>query len=67
MFQGKCDMKSKPENIDEYLAGLEGEQRATLEKLRKTIQSAAPRAEEGVSYCLPASRLDGKPLLGACP
>jgi uncharacterized protein YdhG (YjbR/CyaY superfamily) len=54
-------MKSttKPKTIDEYLAALRDDQRAALEKLRKTIQSAAPKAEECISYSLPAFRLNG--------
>ena len=35
------------------------EQRAALEKLRKAIRSAAPKAEECISYQLAAFRLDG--------
>lgn len=49
--------------IDEYLAGLSSDKRAALERLRKAIQAAAPRAEEYISYQLPAFRLDGKPLV----
>lgn len=46
--------------IDEYLAALsDDDKRAALEKLRKTIRSAAPGAEECISYRLPAFRLDG--------
>jgi uncharacterized protein YdhG (YjbR/CyaY superfamily) len=45
--------------IDEYLAALDKEQRTALEKLRKTIRAAAPRAEECISYGLPAFRLNG--------
>src|SRR5213080_506893 len=56
-------MAAKPKTIDEYLAALGAEQRATLEKLRKTIRAAVPRAEECISYGLAAFRLDGKPLV----
>lgn len=57
--------KSKaPQNIDEYLAVFTSDQRATLEKLRKTIRAAAPLAEECISYGLAAFRLDGRPLVG---
>jgi uncharacterized protein YdhG (YjbR/CyaY superfamily) len=49
--------------IDDYLAGLKSDQRAALEKIRAAIKSAAPRAEECISYQLPAFRLDGKPLV----
>jgi uncharacterized protein YdhG (YjbR/CyaY superfamily) len=48
---------------DEYLATLSAGQRAVLEKLRKAIKAAAPRAEECISYGLPAFRLHGKPLV----
>jgi uncharacterized protein YdhG (YjbR/CyaY superfamily) len=56
-------MKAKPENIDEYLATLSEEKRTTLEVLRRTIKSAAPKAEECISYGLAAFRLGGKPLV----
>lgn len=54
---------TKATTIDEYLATLDAGKRAALEKLRKTIRAAAPRAEEGFSYGMPAFRLDGKPLV----
>ncbi len=53
----------KAETIDEYLAALSDDKRAALEKLRKTIKAAAPKAEECISYQLPAFRLDGKMLV----
>ena len=52
-------MKAKPTTIDGYLAGLPDDQRAALEKLRQTIRSAAPKAEECISYSMPAFRLNG--------
>jgi uncharacterized protein YdhG (YjbR/CyaY superfamily) len=55
--------RPKPASIDEYLASLPPAERATLQKLRKAIQAAAPRAEEGFSYGLPAFRLNGRPLV----
>ena len=56
-------MKTKPKTIDEYLAGVSAEQRATLEKLRQTVRAAAPKAEECISYGLAAFRLNGRPLV----
>ena len=56
-------MAGKPRTIDAYLAALPDDKRAALEKLRKTIRAAAPRAEECISYQLPAFRLDGKVLV----
>ena len=55
--------KAKPRTIDEYLAVVSGEKRAALDKLRKTIRSAAPKAEEGLSYGVPAFRLNGRRLV----
>ncbi len=56
-------MPAKPKTFDDCLAGLRPDQRAALEKLRKTIHAAAPGAEEYVGYGLAAFRLDGKPLV----
>jgi uncharacterized protein YdhG (YjbR/CyaY superfamily) len=56
-------MPRKPENIDEYLSTLDHEKRAALETLRRGIKSAAPRAEECISYGIPAFRLDGRVLV----
>jgi uncharacterized protein YdhG (YjbR/CyaY superfamily) len=49
----------KPKTIDEYLAALSADKRAALENLRKTIRAAAPKAEECISYQLPAFRQNG--------
>jgi uncharacterized protein YdhG (YjbR/CyaY superfamily) len=56
-------MTHKPKTIDDYLAGLNADKRAALERLRKVIRAAAPKAEECISYGLPAFRLNGKPLV----
>jgi uncharacterized protein YdhG (YjbR/CyaY superfamily) len=57
-------MKSKGttaiRNIDDYLAPLSADKRAALQRLRKTIHTAHPKAEETISYGIPAFRLDGK-------
>ena len=52
-------MAAKPKTIDEYLATLSDDKRAALEKLRKTIRAVAPKAEECISYQLPAFRQNG--------
>jgi len=59
-------MKSKHATIDHYLAGVSPDQRAALEKLRKTIKAAAPKAEECISYQIPAFRFEGRMLVGFC-
>ena len=52
-------MASSPKTIDEYLASLSEDKRTALEKLRRIIRAAAPKAEECISYQLPAFRLNG--------
>jgi uncharacterized protein YdhG (YjbR/CyaY superfamily) len=49
--------------VDAYLEALDDEKRRALERLRRTIRSAAPRAEECIAYSLPTFRLDGRPLV----
>ncbi len=56
-------MAAKPTTIDEYLAAVSDDKRAALEKLRKAIKAAAPKAQECISYGLAAFRLDGRPLV----
>ena len=55
--------KGGAKTIDEYLSAVSDDKRVALERLRKTIHAAAPRAEECISYQLPAFRLDGKVLV----
>lgn len=56
----KTGPKTAPaRDVDEYLAGVPKEARATLEKLRKTIKAAAPMASEGISYQMPMYKHHG--------
>jgi uncharacterized protein YdhG (YjbR/CyaY superfamily) len=59
----KSSKTAAPQTIDEYLAPLSNEKRAALEKLRKDIKSAAPKAEECISYQVPGFRLFGRLLV----
>ena len=56
-------LRATPRNVDEYLSALDGDTRIALEKLRTTIRSAAPGAEECISYGLPSFRLNGTHLV----
>jgi uncharacterized protein YdhG (YjbR/CyaY superfamily) len=56
-------MPAKPRTIDEYLANVSDEQRAALEKLRRSIRMIVPEAEEYISYGLAAFKLNGHPLV----
>lgn len=50
---------ARPETVDDYLAAVPEDVRAALEKLRKVIQAAAPRATEVISYQIPAYKHHG--------
>ncbi len=54
----------RPASIDAYLATVGDDRRATLEKLRATIRAIVPRAEECISYGMPAFRVDGVVVAG---
>lgn len=46
-------------SVEAYLAKVPAGQRAALQKLRRTIRSAAPRSEEVISYGMPGYKLAG--------
>jgi uncharacterized protein YdhG (YjbR/CyaY superfamily) len=56
-------MDDRMKGIDAYLRKLDPDKRRALQKLRKAIKSAAPGAEECISYQIPAFRLDGRMLV----
>ena len=56
-------MSVKPTTSEEYLATLSDEQRATVERLRATVRTAVPSAQESFSYGMPGFTLDGRPLV----
>ncbi len=47
----------KPQTIDAYLEQVPAEQRRALQKLRLTIRRIVPKAEECISYGIPAFRV----------
>ena len=56
-------MTTKPNNIDEYIAGFPKETQKILQQVRATIKKAAPGAEETISYAIPAFTLKGQYLI----
>jgi uncharacterized protein YdhG (YjbR/CyaY superfamily) len=50
-------------NVDAYLAAAPPKHRAALERLRRAIRSAAPGAEEVISYQMPALKYEGRVLV----
>lgn len=53
----------KPKDIDEYIATAPAEVREMLEQVRQAIPKAAPKAEEKISYGMPAFAVNGKVLV----
>jgi uncharacterized protein YdhG (YjbR/CyaY superfamily) len=51
-------------DIDGYLAALEEPKRSTLEEMRRRILDVVPKAEQGISYAVPAFRVQGKTVAG---
>lgn len=49
----------KPATINEYIAAFPGDVQAVLQQVRATIRKAAPEAEEGIAYAMPAFTLNG--------
>jgi len=52
-------MPAKYNTVDEYIASYPREVQALLEQMRMTIKKAAPKAEECISYSMPAFKLNG--------
>ena len=48
-----------PDTVDEYIAELPPERRASLGELRATVNAAAPDATESIAYQMPALRSNG--------
>lgn len=54
---------TKPDDIEEYIAGFPKSVQKILEQVRATIKKAAPEAEETISYAMPAFTLQGRYLV----
>jgi uncharacterized protein YdhG (YjbR/CyaY superfamily) len=52
-------VKAPATDVDAYLAAVPEDARATLERLRKTIRAAAPKAVEVISYGIPMFKHHG--------
>lgn len=51
------------DSVDDYLAAQPAEARAPLEQVRAAIRKAIPKAEEVISYRIPAYRIDGETVI----
>ena len=54
---------TRPTSVDAYIAAKPKDVRVVLERVRRAIRKAVPRAEERLSYQMPAYTLDGVPVL----
>ena len=50
--------------VDDSLADLPEPERGSLQRVIDTARTMVPEAVEGMSYGMPALKLDGKPLIG---
>jgi uncharacterized protein YdhG (YjbR/CyaY superfamily) len=50
-------------NVDEYIDTFPDTIQMLLRQIRRTINQAAPEAEESISYGMPAFKTEGKPLV----
>jgi len=50
-------------NVDEYISMHPEEVQNILQRIRKTIRGSAPKAEEAISYQMPAFKLNGRILV----
>jgi uncharacterized protein YdhG (YjbR/CyaY superfamily) len=48
-----------PRTVDDYIATFAPDIQAVLQRIRRTVKSAAPDAEETISYRMPAFKLNG--------
>lgn len=49
-------------NVDAYIKSYPKEIQTLLKEMRVIVQKAVPKAEESISYCMPAYKLYGKPV-----
>jgi uncharacterized protein YdhG (YjbR/CyaY superfamily) len=52
-----------PKNVDDYIEGFPSDVQNILQKIRTTIQKAAPPSTEAISYQMPTFELNGKAFI----
>lgn len=56
-------LKQGPKTITQYITLFPPDVQRVLQRMRKTIQEAAPKAVEAISYQMPTFKLNGKNLV----
>ena len=51
--------RTMPTSIDDYISAFSPDVQAILQKIRQIVRSAAPGAQETISYQMPAFKLNG--------
>jgi len=51
------------ESVEAYISSFPPEVQTVLQAARKTIQAAAPGAQESISYAIPTFSVDGRPVV----
>ena len=54
--------RTKPRDVDDYIAGFPEGTKRLLEKIRDTVRKAAPGAEERISYQIPTYTLNRRSI-----
>jgi uncharacterized protein YdhG (YjbR/CyaY superfamily) len=54
---------TKPTDVAAYIASFPADVQPILQAVRRTIQKAAPKTEETISYGIPTYKLDGKAVI----
>jgi uncharacterized protein YdhG (YjbR/CyaY superfamily) len=52
------------QEVDRYIADLDEPKRSTLQEMRRRILQVIPNAQQGLSYGVPAFKVDGKVIAG---
>ncbi len=55
--------KKQLKTVDEYISAFPKEVQDILKRIRSTIRESAPKAEEAISYGIPAFSLNGRGLV----
>src|SRR5207253_8984189 len=62
-FKTRSMAMFKPQSIDAYISDFPAETQKVLKQVRSSVKKAAPKAEETISYGMPAFTLHGSYLV----
>jgi uncharacterized protein YdhG (YjbR/CyaY superfamily) len=57
--KSRSTSRTRPETVDDYIAGFDPKVQKLLQQVRRTVRKAAPRATEVISYSMPALKQNG--------